>query len=145
MTSGYLVFISIRSIFDYECYYYDFSTLAKLIADDMIKVLRTSMLQELHSPSPYLFLCLYQDPIMLDNIMSMTPAEKIIFNILNCNDRFADLYVDNFIRMFLDAIKNGLCGVTICINANANTFSLFFFTVTSNLLSKLQSKLALSL
>ena len=147
ITSSYLAFISIRSTFNYECYYYDFSTLAKLIADSMIKVLRNIMIQELHSPSPCLCMCLYlhEDPITLDNFMSMTPAEKLIFNVLNYNDRFADLHVCNFIRTFLDVIKNGLCGVTICVNANANTFILFFLTVISNLLSNLQSKLALSL
>ena len=138
-----LNFISIRSIFGGKSSYSNFSLITESIADVINKAFNSNYLQALHSPSNYLW---YHDtPSILPSSLPFARANELLFNILIMNNKFIDLYVDDFISICLDIVVNGIYEVTTCFNVITNTFDIIFSSIISNILNDVKQKAVLSL
>ena len=69
--------------------------MANLINESM----STAHLQELHSPSKYIYL--NKEPLLLDNSTPFQSFPDLLFNVNTGNDMNVDLYVNDFISLCL--------------------------------------------
>ena len=81
---------------------------------------------------------------MAENI-PYAKADKPLFEIPTIHDNLIDLYMDDFIGVCLDRVKNGIYEATTYFNVVINTFDLFFSAVVDRLPNGLKRKVALSL
>ena len=133
ITYGLLAFISLRLTFRGKSSCCNFSVLVEPMADIMNEALYTNWLQALHSPSPYLEF--YKKQIILPSDIPFAPSTPLLFEINTKKDRFVDLYIDDYVNICLDKIRNSQHEATSYFNVITNTFDLFFNKVTENLLN----------
>jgi len=69
----------------------------------------------------------------------------LLFNISTINNKFLDLYVDDFISICLDTVVNRIYDTTTYFNVITNTFGIFFSSIINNILNGIKRKVALSL
>jgi len=143
VTLGSLAYISIRSTFGGKSSCSIFSLLAELMYDLMNKIFNTNRLSALHLSLSYIDY--HEEPIKFSSEISFTPAEPLLFDIPTNNNRFVNLYADNFINIYLNKIVDRIHEATRCFNIITNLFDLFFSNVITKLSNKVKQKIAISL
>jgi len=124
ITISHLAYISLCLTFSGKLSCSDFSLLAELMADVINKVMTTNRLSCLLKTSRYIDL--HDKPCILDESIPFTNPPKLLFKIPTPNDKYTDLYVDNFISVCLDREVDSLHKATWAFNITINVFDKIF-------------------
>ena len=69
----------------------------------------------------------------------------LLFNVPLYNNRIVDLYVNDYISIYLNKVHNGIHKAKKLFNVITNTFNLFFSSTIDHIPNKLKRKIAISL
>jgi hypothetical protein len=143
ITLGNLAYISLQSTFGGKSSCSNFSLLAKPMADLINEAYSTNHLQGLSKPLCYI--AYNEDPEVLDDNIPFKLAPILLFDIPTMSKKMVDLYVDDFIEIYLHKTVNGAHEATYSFNIITNVFDLIFKYADSTTPNGIKRACAMSL